>query len=446
MKLRIILVTILSLILMMPIFIFEVEGQASKSQDNRKFGIKEKGNEEEKRVALVIGNGKYKDNPLANPTNDARALAKALREVGFDVEEGIDLSKRQMEEKIRSFGAKIRNGGVGLFYFAGHGIQIRDRNYLIPVTYQIDKEQDVEYEAVDVGRVIAEMDSAGNRLNILILDACRNNPFGRSFRSSNSAKGLAQVVAPSGTLIAYATAPGSVASDNPDGQNGLYTQELLKYIKEPGIEIGKVFRLVRESVEAKSKKQQTPWESSSIKGEFYFVVKVEVTIKKEETNPTIDPKVIEQKYWETIDKTDIDELKTYLVKYPKGEYADLATARIKKLNNTTSKPVETTANSTLTNISKESSTASNINIDYIKQGSDLLNKGNTFEALRNFDIALKANPGNLGVYYLIGQAYHRQGNLSAALNAYKRCTPPAWQGIYSDSCVNQVRILEKKLK
>jgi len=338
MKLRLILVIVPSLIIM-PMSIFNAQGQTekrqiikretNKGQENRKFGIKEEDKKIiEKRVALVIGNGGYENGSLANPTNDAKALAQTLREVGFDVQEGINLNKRQMEEQIRVFGTKIKSGGVGLFYFAGHGIQIRDRNYLIPINCVIDKEQDVEYESVDVGRVIAEMEAAENRLNIVILDACRNNPFSRSFRSGN--KGLAQVIAPSGTLISYATAPGSVASDNPDGRNGLYTQELLKFIKQPGLEVGKVFRLVRESVEAQSNKQQVPWESSSVKGEFYFVGDSTVKTPTNNAAPTSDTDK-ESLYWSSIkDSDDPEDYRNYLKIYPNGIFVSIAKSKIKK--------------------------------------------------------------------------------------------------------------------
>ena len=221
----------------------------------------------ERRVALVIGNSAYKDSPLLNPVNDARDLAAALREFGFEVIFGENLSLEQMERNIRVFGEKIRNGGVGLFYYAGHGIQVRGSNYLIPAGATINIEEEIKYRSVDVGLVLAQMEDARNRLNIVILDACRNNPFARSFRSQQT--GLASIDAPSGTLIAYATAPGSVASDG-TGKNGLYTQELLKYMRIPEISIEQVFKRVRIAVREKTQGTQTPWESSSLVGDFYF--------------------------------------------------------------------------------------------------------------------------------------------------------------------------------
>jgi hypothetical protein len=221
-----------------------------------------------KRIALVIGNGAYTNAPpLKNPPNDARDMADALSQLGFEVEHGVDLDQRRMKSMIRQFGQKLKGGGQGLFYFAGHGIQLRGRNYLIPVDAEITSEADVEDQGVDANLVMGLMDEAGNGLNVVILDACRNNPFARSFRSASN--GLAQMDAPSGTLIAYATAPGSVASDG-NARNGLYTQELLKNMRTPGLGIEEVFKRVRIAVRNSTQGKQTPWESSSLVGDFYF--------------------------------------------------------------------------------------------------------------------------------------------------------------------------------
>jgi hypothetical protein len=173
-----------------------------------------------------------------------------------------------MKRAIRSFGEQLRGSdGIGLFYYAGHGVQVKGVNYLIPVGATVNTEEEVEYEGIDVGLVLAQMESAKNKLNIVILDACRNNPFARSFRSAD--KGLASIDAPSGTLLAYSTAPGSVASDG-TGRNGLYTQELLKQMQTSGLSIEDVFKRVRVSVRGLTQDKQTPWESSSLTGDFYF--------------------------------------------------------------------------------------------------------------------------------------------------------------------------------
>lgn len=221
----------------------------------------------EKRTALVIGNGAYASSLLKNPVNDAQAVARALQELSFDVTLKENLDQKGMKKEIQAFGEKLQKGGVGLFYFAGHGVQVNGRNYLIPVGAAIEHEKQVEYEAVDMGAVLSEMDYARNRLNIVILDACRDNPFARSFRSAS--QGLASINAPSGTIIAYATAPGSVANDGP-GENGVYTGELVKAVMQPGLKIEDVFKQVRSSVREATRGKQIPWESSSLEGDFYF--------------------------------------------------------------------------------------------------------------------------------------------------------------------------------
>jgi uncharacterized caspase-like protein len=221
----------------------------------------------EPRIALVIGNSAYTTSPLRNPVNDARAIAKSLREMGFEVTLKENATQSVMRQAIRSFGDQLARGGVGLFYFAGHGMQVKGRNFLIPTNADIDAEDEVEDQAVDGNLVLAKMETARNRLNIMILDACRNNPFARKFRSA--ASGLAQMDAPSGTLIAFATAPGSVASDG-TGSNGLYTEHLLKHLATPGLPVEQLFKRVRIDVTRDTKDKQIPWESSSLKGDFYF--------------------------------------------------------------------------------------------------------------------------------------------------------------------------------
>ncbi|MBI3574488.1 MAG: caspase family protein [Gammaproteobacteria bacterium] len=221
----------------------------------------------ERRLALVIGNGAYDVSPLRNPVNDARATASALRQSGFQVTERLNLTQAQMRDAIRAFGDQLHQGGVGLFYYAGHGMQVKGRNYLIPVRADIRREDEVADQAVSADVVLQKMESAKNRLNIVILDACRNNPFARSFRSSG--QGLAQMDAPSGTLLAYATAPGSVAADG-SGNNGLYTQHLLASIRQPGLRIEDVFKRVRVNVKRDSKGLQVPWENTSLEGDFFF--------------------------------------------------------------------------------------------------------------------------------------------------------------------------------
>jgi hypothetical protein len=222
----------------------------------------------EPRTALVIGNAAYEFAPLRNPGNDARAMSEALRSVGFEVTERMDLDQKGMKLAIRDFGLRLKErGGIGLFYFAGHGMQVQGENYLLPIGARIELESDVDIEGVRAAQVMARMEAAGNDLNIVILDACRNNPFARSFRSYY--RGLAVMDAPTGTLVAYATAPGNVAEDG-DGDNGLYTGELVEAIGQPGIRLVDVFQQTRLRVQAKTQGRQVPWESVSLTRPFYF--------------------------------------------------------------------------------------------------------------------------------------------------------------------------------
>jgi hypothetical protein len=223
----------------------------------------------QRRVALVIGNGAYQNTkPLKNPPNDAALVAAVLRKLGFEVTIGADRSQREMKQLIREFGRRLRDtGGVGLFYFAGHGVQSRGRNYLIPVDADIQTEADLEDTAVNLNYVLDNMDDAQNALNIAILDACRNNSFARSFRSAE--EGLAQVKAPTGTLIAYATAPDSVAADG-DGANSPYTEELARQMQVAGVFLETMFRRLTERVSARTGGRQEPWFAANVKGDFYF--------------------------------------------------------------------------------------------------------------------------------------------------------------------------------
>ncbi|MBN2141182.1 MAG: caspase family protein [Desulfovibrionaceae bacterium] len=220
-----------------------------------------------RRVALVIGNGAYPQAPLKNPVHDAKDMAAALQKLGFEVILRQDVGQRPMEDAISRFWSKLKRGGTGLFYFAGHGIQVEGRNYLVPVDADLESESDVRFECVDAGRVLGKMEDAGNELNIVILDACRNNPFARSFRSAG--RGLAKMDAPTGSLIAYATAPGAIAADG-EGRNGVYTKHLLRNIAVPGLAVSDVFMRVRMGVVEETGKKQVPWEASSLTGYFYF--------------------------------------------------------------------------------------------------------------------------------------------------------------------------------
>ncbi len=286
----------------------------------------------EKRVALVIGNGAYaKVGVLPNPPNDARLIGRTLRSVGFDVIEVIDTTQKQMKQAIKKFGNKLEAGGkdtVGLFYYAGHGIQVGSENYLIPVNAEINNEKDVDIESVSANTVLRSMEFAGNRVNIVIMDACRNNPYKRGFRSA--ARGLAKMEATSGTLIAYATALGDVAADG-RGANSPYSKALAKAMSIPGITVERMFKTVRNTVATATDKAQIPWESSSLIGEdFYFSRPGNPPTLKVSGAP-IRPVDKEAMFWNSIkDSTDGENFQAYLEQFPNGTFAPLAKLKVRK--------------------------------------------------------------------------------------------------------------------
>ena len=222
-----------------------------------------------KRTALVIGNSEYKVGSLRNPANDAQDMAGSLGKLGFDVILKLNAGQEQMEQAISDFGRQLYQGGVGLFYYAGHGVQVGGENYLIPVNATIESESDVRYKAVNIGQLLGKMGEARNGFNIVILDACRDNPFAKEFRSSSRGLAVVNSASVKGSLIAYATSPGKVASDGSD-RNGLYTKHLLQHISTPGIPVEQVFKRVLQGVERDTNGKQSPWISSSFSGDFAF--------------------------------------------------------------------------------------------------------------------------------------------------------------------------------
>lgn len=248
----------------------------------------------EKKLALIIGNGNYLYSTLANPENDARAMSDALQKLGFTVLLYENLNQVQMKMAIDDFGMKLKNYDVGLFFYAGHGIQSKGFNYLIPVDANLQTEAQVEYDCVQSDRVVAHMEESGARVKIIILDACRNNPFERTWTRSATGRGLAVMNAASGTLIAYATAPGSTASDG-SGSNGLYTSAILENLFIPNITIMQMFQNVRNTVSVRSNNQQVPWESTSLIGDFYFnqieFEKKELKVEAQDLQPEIYNKI-----------------------------------------------------------------------------------------------------------------------------------------------------------
>ena len=224
-----------------------------------------------KRIALVVGNSNYKVRPLKNSGNDADDVSRSLKATGFDVIDLRDATLPQMRTAVRQFGDRLISNDVGLVYYSGHGVEVKGRNYFIPVNADIQREDEIADQGLDVSLILEKMSTAGKGVNILIVDACRDDPFGRSFRSSS--RGLAQMDAPRGTIIAYATSPGKVASDgDPRERNSPYTKHLVKAMQSPNKPIEQVFKEVRRAVQDETKNQQTPWENTSLSGDFFFRV------------------------------------------------------------------------------------------------------------------------------------------------------------------------------
>ena len=226
------------------------------------------------RVALVVGNSDYQYIPrLTNPTNDAKLIAETLTGLGFKLVGGgaqLDVNKAQFDQAVQDFGNAALNADVALFYYAGHGVQVNGANYLVPISANPTKQADVDFQMLDVNLVLRQMEGARTHLNIVVLDACRNNPFGgRGLRAANG--GLAQIQAPEGTIISFATQPGNVAQDGADGDSP-YSKALAKSMRKPGLDIFRTFNDVGLSVSWATNGEQQPWMSMSpITGEFHFV-------------------------------------------------------------------------------------------------------------------------------------------------------------------------------
>ena len=283
------------------------------------------------RVALLIGNNAYATTPLRNAVNDAKDLGEALKELGFHVIVRENAARREMIEAIREFDKALEGANTALFFYAGHAMQFKDRNYLIPIDAAMGSEEDVTFFSVEVSQIFDRMDRARTRFNFIILDACRDNPFAASFKTSSA--GLAQMSSPSGTLIAYATSPGSVAADG-FGRNGIYTKHILQNIRVPDVPVEIMFKRVREGVERETRKQQTPWDSSSLKGDFAFSPTGRAaTAAAPASGPSADTTLgIEREFWASVrDSNRPEDIRAYLDKYPTGNFAALARNRLDAL-------------------------------------------------------------------------------------------------------------------
>jgi hypothetical protein len=222
--------------------------------------------QQELRIALVIGNGEYQSSPLRNPTNDAEDVSRALSILGFEVNVLKNASFVEMTRAVRDFGKKIQHAdAVALFFFSGHGIQYRGSNFLIPAQADIQGPEDLPYSAINLDMIYEKMEAAGARTNIIILDACRNNPFQGSERAMERGLAIVGNVHPPRSLIIYATAPGRTALDG-DGRNSVFTEALLKHLGEPALDAELMVRKVRDEVIAKTHGTQVPWHNSSLSG------------------------------------------------------------------------------------------------------------------------------------------------------------------------------------
>jgi hypothetical protein len=284
------------------------------------------------RVALLIGNNQYSSNALRNAVNDARDLSDALKDLGFQVIVRENASRKDMIDAIREFGQAIEGASAALFFYAGHAMQFKERNYLIPIDAAMGSEEDVTFFSVEVSQVFDRMDRARTRFNFIILDACRDNPFAASFKLTSA--GLAQMSTPSGTLIAYATSPGATAADG-FGRNGIYTKHILQNIRANDLPVEIMFKRVREGVERETRKLQTPWDSSSLKGDFAFNPSAAhaSAAAAPGAGPSADATLhMEREFWISVrDSMRLEDIRAYLDKYPNGNFAALARNKLDAL-------------------------------------------------------------------------------------------------------------------
>lgn len=294
----------------------------------------------ERRVALVIGNSAYRFAPeLPNPRNDAAAVRAALQRLGFEVLAGEDLDGADMSRLLRDFGRQLEGADAGLFFYAGHGLQVGGNNYLVPVDAQLTNELDLEFEATDLNVVLRIMERA-SVTNLVFLDACRDNPLAENLarsmgatRSTAVGRGLARVESGVGTLITYATQPGNVALDG-DGLHSPFTKALVEHIEAPGVDVALMLRRVRQSVLDATGGQQVPWGHSSLTGEFYFMPEVAtgaapVAEAAVAGSPSTD---LDALFWASIKDSDNPTMfEQYLAQFPAGIFAGLARARLDEL-------------------------------------------------------------------------------------------------------------------
>ena len=296
----------------------------------------------DKRVAFVVGNGAYKNVPqLPNPVVDAKSMSKVLRSVGFDVVEGVNLTRDKMTEKLLDFGKKAEGADVAVFFYAGHGIAVNGTNYLLPVDADLRSEMDVKLGAAINVDVTLEQTMADAKVKLVFLDACRDNPFAAKIRSAKATRsvsvqsGLAEMKSGEGTLIAFATGPGQTALDGENGTNSPFTRALVANITQPGVEIQQAMTKVRAQVNEETNKNQLPWGHTNLIGSVYLNP-LGVPSEKAEapSTPPGPASDVELEFWRSVkDSNKPEELNAYLTSYPNGTFKSLALARIASLQN-----------------------------------------------------------------------------------------------------------------
>ena len=381
--------------------------------------------EQESRLALLIGNSNYQfSGKLNNPINDVRAIEKILKQLGFTVLKYEDCSQKTMKRAIDKFGRQLKTKDVGLFFYAGHGVQVDGYNYLLPINAKLENENDAEYDCVRAGRILAKMESAGSKTNIVILDACRANPFERAWRRGEKGSGLAFMNAPSGSLIAYSTAPGNTALDG-RGKNSPYTRALLKHIDAPNITIIQMFQRVRAAVMKQSNKQQIPWESTSLRGDFYFKEGRRLKVmNKENEKPNIIKTNETRLFVDTEPKTAMVRILNIKPKFHQGIELNPGHYHIEvshngyktkkmwsKLNIDEQKslyiqlePIEKQAYTQPKTKEKLSANIENVN-KLLNRGKLSLEKKQYTRAIQDFTQVIDLDPNQKEVYYLRGIAY-----------------------------------------
>jgi hypothetical protein len=280
------------------------------------------------RLALIIGNSAYPDAPLLNPANDARAVGGLFTQAGFTVDSRLNATRTDMMAAIERFGAAVKGSEARLvvFYYAGHGAQLDWRNYLLPVDAVVKKQEDMKQRCVDLSLLLGQFSAAKDKTFIVILDACRNNPFGAFYRPEQ--KGLSQFDAPVGSLLAYATSPGNVASDG-EGANGLYTENLVRELSQHGTRIEDALKRVRLNVRLASHGAQIPWETTSLEGDVFLFNERQKKLSEAELEQLVEADVSE---WARIKSSrKIDDWVAYLRTFPNGRFAEIAQMRLNRL-------------------------------------------------------------------------------------------------------------------